>query len=206
MDLVSLMLGAVVISVLHAALPDHWLPFVLVGNAQGWSRSKIMRIASSAGGGHVLVTTMLGVATATVAKIAIASIEAMAVLVSGGVLVAFGLLYIALGLRRTHRGHEHSIENRLSERLSAISLFTMLTFSPCEAMIPLFVATIPTGWDILALLFLIVTVSTIGSMLTLIYLTSLGYQRLRFPWLERNERMVIGAVLLALGLLVFVHG
>lgn len=206
MDLMSIMLGALAISVLHAALPDHWLPFVLVGKAQGWSRRKIMRIASSAGGGHVLVTTILGVATATVAKMAIISIEGLASLVSGGVLVCFGLYYVALGLRQTQGGHRHSVEDGLSERLSAISLFTMLTFSPCSAMIPLFVATIPAGWDVLPLLFVTVTVSTIGSMLVLIYLTSLGYQRLRSPWLERNERIVIGAVLIALGLWVFVSG
>src|SRR5476649_479166 len=48
------------VAFLHAAIPTHWLPFVLVSRARGWSRGKTLAVAAFAGLGHVLVTTALG--------------------------------------------------------------------------------------------------------------------------------------------------
>src|SRR3712207_6428279 len=49
-----------VIAFLHAAIPTHWLPFVLVGRAQGWSGRKTLGVAVLAGGGHIASTVALG--------------------------------------------------------------------------------------------------------------------------------------------------
>jgi hypothetical protein len=48
----------------HAAIPTHWLPFVLVSRARGWGRSKTLAVAAFAGMGHVLLTSLLGLAIA----------------------------------------------------------------------------------------------------------------------------------------------
>ena len=48
------------IAFLHAALPTHWLPFVLVGRARGWSRRRTLFVAAFAGLGHVACTVALG--------------------------------------------------------------------------------------------------------------------------------------------------
>ncbi len=40
----SVIVGALTVSMLHAILPDYRLTFVLVGSAQRWNRSKIMRL------------------------------------------------------------------------------------------------------------------------------------------------------------------
>jgi len=68
MSLSSLVVGALTVSTLHAILPSHWLTVVLVGNAWGWSKNKIMRLVFLAGSGHVLMTTMLGIAAASEAR------------------------------------------------------------------------------------------------------------------------------------------
>ncbi len=44
----------------HAAIPTHWLPFVLVGRAQHWTRAKTLLVTMLAGLGHVLFTAALG--------------------------------------------------------------------------------------------------------------------------------------------------
>ena len=44
----------------HAAIPTHWLPFVLVSRARGWSRGKTLAVATLAGLGHVAITSLLG--------------------------------------------------------------------------------------------------------------------------------------------------
>ncbi len=44
----------------HAAIPTHWLPFVLASRAQHWNHPKTLAITALAGTGHVLVTAVLG--------------------------------------------------------------------------------------------------------------------------------------------------
>ena len=44
----------------HAAIPTHWLPFVLTARVQKWNKSKTLLITTLAGCGHVLFTAALG--------------------------------------------------------------------------------------------------------------------------------------------------
>ena len=44
----------------HAAIPTHWLPFVLAGRSQGWSPGKTLSVTLSAGAAHVVFTTLMG--------------------------------------------------------------------------------------------------------------------------------------------------
>lgn len=48
------------IAFLHAAIPTHWLPFVLASRVQKWSRSKTLLVTAGCGSGHVLFTAALG--------------------------------------------------------------------------------------------------------------------------------------------------
>jgi nickel/cobalt exporter len=194
----SVIVGALTVSMFHAILPDHWLTFVLVGSAQRWSRSKIMRLVFLAGSGHVLLTTMLGLATASIAKGILPYLGYLETYVSRGILIILGLIYIFLGF--AHKGdHNHSFRSGPPNKATETSLFLMLTLSPCEAMIPLFFAASTLGWNILLMLSLVVTLGTISGMLSLTYLALVGYKRIHFPWLEKNERKIIGTILLALG-------
>ena len=36
------------IAALHAAIPTHWLPFVLIGRARGWSRRRTLAARNAA--------------------------------------------------------------------------------------------------------------------------------------------------------------
>ena len=48
----------------HAALPTHWLPFVLVARAREWSRTKTLRSLCWLDLGHIGLTSLLGLAIA----------------------------------------------------------------------------------------------------------------------------------------------
>src|SRR6476646_11678666 len=93
-----------VVAFFHAAIPTHWLPFVLTARVQGWHRAKTLGITAIAGGGHVLFTTFLGV------LIVAAGIEVsrwtgqVFPWIAGGVLFAFGLFFL---IRQATGGHAH---------------------------------------------------------------------------------------------------
>jgi hypothetical protein len=203
MEIYGLLIGAIAISVLHAALPNHWLPFVLVGRAQKWEDKKILRISFFAGTGHVIMTGVFGLIAALVGGLILSSLDLFLLPVTSGILIVIGSIYVVLGYRTKKKGaegHHHDVP----DNATSLSLVLMLTLSPCEAMIPIFFAASPYGLESLLLLVVVVSLATIGAILLLVYLTMKGYERIHSHWLEKNDRIVVGAALILLGFLVSV--
>jgi ABC-type nickel/cobalt efflux system permease component RcnA len=96
------------VAFLHAALPTHWLPFVLAGRRQGWRRNKTLAIAALAGSGHVLFTIVLGAAIAWFGIAMDLWIGNVFPYIAGGILIAFGVYYLVSGADDHHHfGHAH---------------------------------------------------------------------------------------------------
>ncbi|MGI8966644.1 MAG: hypothetical protein ACR2H1_11225, partial [Limisphaerales bacterium] len=91
----------------HAAIPTHWLPFVLAARAQKWNRSKTLLIAALAGTGHVLFTTLLGVLVVWLGISLDKKIGNAFPLIAGGALILFGLFYLIRQFRGGGHGHHH---------------------------------------------------------------------------------------------------
>jgi len=123
-----------------------------------------------------------------------------AIIGAAAVLFIWGAIYIMRGMR--HQEHARLEPSGNKGRLAALSLFLSLTLSPCEAMIPVFLAAGGIHWRDLFGLATGMAVATLAGMMTLAYLFGLGVSRLRWPWLEEHESVVIGCVLAGLGLLV----
>jgi len=110
--LTLLALTAATVGVLHTLLgPDHYLPFVLMGQAGNWSRTKTVAVTLVCGTGHVLSSVVLG-AVGIGLGVAVGRLEAVESFrgqLAAWALIAFGLVYFVWGLRRALRGqaHEH---------------------------------------------------------------------------------------------------
>ncbi|QOJ02884.1 MAG: hypothetical protein HRU71_05000 [Planctomycetia bacterium] len=243
----------------HAAIPTHWLPFVLASRAQRWSRAKTLAITAIAGGGHVLFTTLLGV---FIAWLGIAINERIGDLfpwIAGGALIVFGLYYVfgqlsGKGHGHSHasgghshaarkhshhdHGHEHSDHGHdhshphpherpdhahdgettvademkdfraleqpkpTSDWVAIGSLFALLTFSPCEGFLPVYLSGIRYGWMGFALLSAILAGATLSGMVIFTWLTLIGLEKLKLQLLEKYESGILGGALCLLGVLV----
>src|SRR5690606_31358605 len=62
--LAPIALTGFVVAFMHAAIPTHWLPFVLVGRARHWSTARTLGMVAAAGLGHVVLTSLLGLVIA----------------------------------------------------------------------------------------------------------------------------------------------
>lgn len=58
---ITLVVTGFTVAFLHAAIPTHWLPFVVAARAQHWKKPKTLAVTGVAGAGHVLFTIALGV-------------------------------------------------------------------------------------------------------------------------------------------------
>ncbi|MBA3607756.1 MAG: hypothetical protein H0W43_04490 [Chthoniobacterales bacterium] len=215
------------IAFFHAAIPTHWLPFVLAARVQRWNRSKTLLITALAATGHASFTAMLGLGVAWLGIALSDRIGALFPWIAGGALIAFGLFYIFRQLTgRTHthlhlgrgghshdhdhdHGHEHDHEHgarRLafskSDVAAVTSLLALLTFSPCEAFVPVYVSGVRYGWYGFALLTLILTIATIAGMVVFTWLALVGIEQVKLRAFEKYEAGVMGVLLCAVGVLI----
>lgn len=193
-------MSAVTLSVIHAFMPNHWLPFVLVGKVHGWEMRKTLTVLTIAAFLHTAATAVLGAILSSSRFIIERYIDLTGRVLPALILLAFGATYIIL--EATHRGHHHhhidEIKEKISDRNAIIGLFLILTFSPCEAMIPVFLAVEPWNASTFIHLAAVMAVSTTAVMLILTSLSMKGFERVRLHWLEHHERIVIGAALILL--------
>jgi ABC-type nickel/cobalt efflux system permease component RcnA len=215
----------------HAAMPTHWLPFVLTARAQHWNSPRTLAITALAGSGHVLFTALLGLLIAWFGIVLNERIGGWFPKIAGGVLIAFGLFYllrqiVTKGQPHTHligghphaeeqeharahkHGHAHEHEaktqrrGKTSDRVAIGSLLAMLTFSPCEAFLPIYASGVRFGWSGFALLTVILSVGTVTGMVVFTSLTLAGVQRIKLAMLEKYEGGLIGLLLCLVGVLI----
>lgn len=219
----------------HAVIPTHWLPFVLVARARGWGRAKTLAVAALAGVGHVALTSALGLLIAWAGLHLDAEAGEWFPRLAGGLLLALGAGYFWRqargGVLHHHApggahhpsaacGHEAREQSHWDEELrdtaltsrragdwAAVSgLFTMLTLSPCEAFLPVYLSGVHYGWHGFLVLSGILAVGTLAGMLLFTWLTLLGFARLSVQRFERHEAALLGAIFTALGLLMLFSG
>ncbi|HET7538196.1 MAG TPA: hypothetical protein VFJ90_17170 [Candidatus Didemnitutus sp.] len=213
----------------HAAIPTHWLPFVLVSRTRGWNRGKTLAVSAFAGLGHVALTSLLGVVIAWCGFQLDEHVGEMFPRIAGGLLLLFGLYYFWRQWRggvlhhhapgeqhqaSEHCGHEHGHshwddelkDNRVfcakSGDWGAISgLFMMLTLSPCEGFLPIYLSGVQFGWRGFVVLSLILALGTLAGMMIFTWLTLMGLERLPVQKLERHEAAMLGTIFTVLGVL-----
>ncbi|MGI8890957.1 MAG: hypothetical protein ACR2G0_09295 [Chthoniobacterales bacterium] len=208
------------IAFFHAAIPTHWLPFVLTARAQQWSRPKTLAITVVAATGHASFTALLGLLVAWLGIALNDRIGLWFPRIAGGALILFGLFYIVrqltghshthLHLGRGGHAHDEHDHHHAPTRLSlsksdwaAIgSLLALLTFSPCEAFVPVYVSGVRYGWHGFALLTIILTIGTIAGMVAFTALALTGIEQVKLRLFEKYEAGVMGALLCVVGLLI----
>lgn len=206
------------VALAHAAIPTHWLPFVLTSRAQGWPVRRTMAVVAIAGGAHVAFTSTLGALIVWFGIVIDERAGHVFMYVAAAVLMLFGFYYVARQLRGRHHEHHHSL-SRLwdkedeehqhaespthnTEKVAIGSLVAMLTFSPCESFLPVYLSGVPYGWLGFLLLSVTLAVATLGSMMALTWLTARGLQKVSLPALERNQNLIVGLILFILGIAV----
>jgi len=206
--------------------PDHYLPFIVISKARNWSMKKTFWFTVLCGLGHVGSSIILGIIGIALG-IAVSSIElweGQRGSIVSILLLAFGFVYLIWGIfravkNRPHKhlhhhgnGHVHEHEHTHSEEhvhvhdqnkkvnITPWILFTIFVFGPCEPLIPLvmYPAAQNNVWLTVAVTS-VFTIVTIGTMVTLVLLTSKGISFLPVKKLERYNHVIAGATILLCG-------
>jgi nickel/cobalt exporter len=232
--LTTIVLTGLGIAFFHAAIPTHWLPFVLTGRAQRWTHTKTLAITILAGSGHVLFTAALGLLLAWMGVALSQRIGVWFPRLAGGALVLLGGVYLyrqAMGRSHSHQSRNQPdegerldsnhpdrthYETRIHELTAAkeppktndffaiATLLALLTFSPCEAFVGFYVVGIRYGVLGFALLTLVFLVGTVAGMAVFTSLALAGTRNIDLGFLEKFEHGLIGGLLCTIGVLVVI--
>ena len=187
-----------------------------------------------AGLGHVALTTVLGLGLAWFGFQVDERLGEAFPKIAGAVLLVVGLYYFWRQSRGAgichhsvpggnHHADEHcgneaaenshwdgeladsELVSRKKGDWAAISgLFLMLTLSPCEAFLPIYLSGVQFGWRGFFVLSAILAVATFAGMLLFTWLALVGLEKIQVKKLERYEAGLLGGLFSAVGLLIIV--
>lgn len=208
--ILSILAAGFGVAVLHASLPTHWLPFVAVARANHWSKGKTIAVTAIASIGHTLSTLALGSLIVAFGIKFHEGAERYYHFISGGILLSFGIFYLFRSKKAHHHGEgcSHGLRhvtaepvNKLSDRAAIVSLILILTTSPCEAFLPIYLSGVSFGWwGFLVLSFTLVTATLVG-MVSLTMLAFAGWTKVGFSKIEKHEQKIVAILLIVVGIL-----
>lgn len=208
--------------------PDHYVPFIVMAKARGWSRLRTLTITVLCGVGHVASSVVLGLIgiAAGLSLHWLKDTESIRGDIAAWVLTAFGLVYLIWGLRQawknqphTHKhlhqngsAHEHQHTHHdqhahphgaAKKNITPWVLFTIFVLGPCEPLIPILMwpaAKQSLGGVLLVSgVFAVVTITT---MTVLTMLATFGLRFVRLGAVERFSHALAGAMIFACGLMI----
>lgn len=220
---------AVTLGFVHTILgPDHYLPFIVLGEARKWTLRKTMLITFLCGLGHVLSSVVLGLAgiAAGISVNKLVNVESFRGNIAAWLFIAFGLVYLVISLRNLlrkkkhthshfHTGgeiHEHE-HNHLSSHthvhetdtksVTPWILFLIFVLGPCEPLIPVLMYPAAQnnihGTVLVSVLFSVVTIAT---MMSVVLAFKLGLSKINLKPLEKYSNVIAGAMILLSGLAI----
>ncbi len=233
-ELLILITAAASIGFFHTLFgPDHYIPFIMMSRSGRWSLSKTTLITVLCGMGHVLSSVVLGILGVTMG-IAVSKLEAVESFrgnLATWVLIAFGLIYFAWGIRRAlrHKSHEHLHihekglghththdhtrehmhvhEDKNAKSITPWVLFTIFIFGPCEPLIPMLMY--PAAKNSLTGLIVVTSIfgsMTILTMLSIVLISTFGVNLIPTTRIERYTHAISGAVICLCGISMLLFG
>lgn len=207
----SLLVGSLTLSLLHALIPSHWLPFVTIGQTERWSLRQTLTVTAIAGLAHTISTTLLGILVSLAGWQLAENYHDLSERAIPLLLLTLGLWYLIRTVARQHLRHHHVHDHidagaaRKARSFSALllSLGLAMFLSPCLEIEAYFLSAGAKGWGAVVMVALIYNVVTLSGMLLMVTLGRRGLSQINPHWFEHNENLITGLTLVGLAVLNF---
>lgn len=208
----QVLIGALLLSVLHAVIPNHWIPLIAVGRTEKWSRAETLWATAITGVAHTLSTILIGILVGLFGYRLSSRYEWVTRLAAPLVLAALGIVYLVLEFKRSYHHHhpDHELDGdpvgegtRKTKFAVLASLCAAMFLSPCIEIEAYYFTAGALGWLGIAIVSTLYLVVTVLGMVVLVYLGLRGVERLNWRFLEAHEKGIMGAALVLLGLAAY---
>jgi putative Mn2+ efflux pump MntP len=198
----SIITGSIILSLLHATIPNHWLPVIAIGRKEKWTLQEVTQVTLISAVAHGLSTVVIGLFLGFIGSQMAEGIENFTHYFAPAILIVLGFIFIY-----RHHKHKHfhidELKRKNSKRSIIIALVLAMFLSPCMEIEAYFLlAGAQATWLIWFIAALYFTITTIG-MITLVRFAYKGILKLNWHTLEHNAGIITGATLVATGILAF---
>lgn len=199
----NILIGSFLISLLHAVIPNHWLPVLAIGKKEGWSLAETSRVTFIAGLAHVVSTVMIGLLLGLIGGEITEHIEHFTHIIGPSVLILMGLYFL-----RQHYAHHHfhlqpEQISKKTKRSIILALIIGMFLSPCMEIEAYFLLAGSKGWFMMAGIAIMYSVISIAGMLIWIRIVYKGLLKLNWHKWEHSAGIVTGLILIITGVISF---
>jgi nickel/cobalt transporter (NicO) family protein len=205
----QLFFGSILLSLVHAAIPNHWLPVVAIGKAERWTQHETLLVAAISGFAHTLSTVLVGITIGVIGIGLSRNYAFIAERVAPALLIALGIIYVVIDALKHHK-HTHGTEtgklNNRSKWAIIISLALAMFLSPCIEIEAYYFQAGALGWSGIFVVSVVYVIITVAGMVLLVFLGNKGVSAIQSHFLDHHEKLLSGIVLLLVGAVaLFVH-
>ena len=224
---------AVSTAAFHTLIPDHWLPFVLMGRARGWSGRTTALVSGASAVIHTGTSALLALLALWIGMGVAEALGERLEHASAVLLVVFGLAYAVWAWSKgghfhpfghhVHAGedaagcHEHAgaphaghwtyhADDALirgEHSRGVLGLAAIVGLNPCVLLLPVVFASSDRGALALTAVIAAYTITTVGLMMGLSVLGVIGLRRIRVPAAARHLEAASGLLIALTGIVVW---
>lgn len=203
--MLQIILGSLLLSIIHALIPNHWIPLVIISRAEKWGWKETLSISAITAFSHTISTIILGIIIGLIGLELSSSYESVTSIVAPLILIFMGLIYF--GLDQRHSRHEHlPRESKVSSKSKLTIIITLciaMFFSPCLEIETYYFTAGTYGWMGILTVSLVYLIVTVVGIVILVSLGCKGIERFKWHFLEHHEKKITGGVLILLGIISF---
>ena len=199
----SIITGTILLGIIHALIPNHWLPLVAIARSEKWEKYELILVTSITASAHVMGTVILGIALGMVGSKLAHQYEGYVHVIAPVLLIIFGLIYFTVN-RPHHHSANKNVQHYKKSKTKWVLIFAATMFlSPCLEVESLFLTAGAYGLDGILLIALVYAVISIAGIITLVILAFKGVQMMNSQFIEHNEKRITGIVLIIVGIVTF---
>jgi hypothetical protein len=200
----TIIAGTVLLAMVHALIPNHWLPLVAVARAEQWSRKDVTTVTLLAALAHVTGTVALGLVLGFIGKELVEKYGTAIHVGSSVLLIVFGLVYYTVNLPHHHHSGQQDVAAYKRSKRRWVGIFiVMMLLSPCLEVESLFLTAGIYGMSMVTVLSVVYALVSISGILLLVRLGYKGVNLLPASFIEHNEKRISGTVLILAGIASF---
>lgn len=207
-DLVQIFIGSFALSIIHALIPNHWVPILAISNSENWSKSELLWITALLGVTHTISTIAIGIVIGLIGYKLSSEFLFLTKVISPLILFVLGVAYLILDFKGHHE-HKHfdtalvNTKQKKSKWFITFSLFVAMFFSPCIEIEAYYFTAGRMGWKGIALVSLTYLLITVLGMVLLVSLGHKGIEKLNCDFLEHHEKRLVGFTLIVLAIFAY---
>lgn len=200
----QLILGSFSLSIIHALIPNHWIPLIAISKAENWKMRESMFATFVTAFFHLLSTILIGFLVGFAGIKLFENFEHISHIAAPIVLVVLGIVFLVLGIGHNHH-HNHDIDIKSKKSKAAIitSLAIGMFFSPCIELEAYYLQAANFGLKGIIAVSVVYLIITLVLIMGLVYIGLKGIKQLHSHFLEHHAKSITGIILIVLGLIAY---